>query len=141
MVPDAGLTCPLLRSRTTICDTDDRLIQLALDELVQLISHRDAFVSGGGTHAQGLSHLRRRIAHTSTPFASARPHPNLHTMGAIMHKVQNQDHSMYTAILTAENMLGTAPHGVPHDVWAVNTDFEYLEEQRIDAPSVAARAP
>jgi hypothetical protein len=26
--------------------------------------------------------------------------------------------------------------GASHDVWSVNTDFEYLEEQRIDAPGV-----
>jgi protoporphyrinogen oxidase len=55
--------------------------------------------------------------------------PNMHTVGRNgMHKYNNQDHSMYTAMLTLENMLGQAQH----DVWAVNTDFEYHEEQRID---------
>jgi hypothetical protein len=33
---------------------------------------------------------------------------------------------MYTAMLTFDNMLGRADH----DVWAVNTDLEYHEEQR-----------
>jgi protoporphyrinogen oxidase len=57
------------------------------------------------------------------------PIPNLHTVGRNgMHKYNNQDHSMYTAMLTLENMLGEASH----DVWAVNTDFEYHEEQKIE---------
>ena len=33
---------------------------------------------------------------------------------------------MYTAMLTVENMVGEAQH----DVWTVNTDFDYLEEMR-----------
>jgi hypothetical protein len=43
-----------------------------------------------------------------------------------MHKYNNQDHSMLTAMMTVWNMQGAA-----HDVWEVNTDFEYHEEQRI----------
>lgn len=64
------------------------------------------------------------------------PIVNLHTVGRNgMHKYNNQDHSMYTAMLTLENMKGVATH----DVWSVNTDFEYLEEQRI-LPAAAANA-
>jgi protoporphyrinogen oxidase len=44
-----------------------------------------------------------------------------------MHKYNNQDHSMYTAMLAVDNMLGAA-----HDLWKVNTDLEYHEEQRIN---------
>lgn len=40
-----------------------------------------------------------------------------------MHKYNNQDHSMYTAMLSVENMFGA-----DHDVWAVNVDDEYHEE-------------
>jgi hypothetical protein len=42
-----------------------------------------------------------------------------------MHKYNNQDHSMLTAMMTIWNMQGEK-----HDVWAVNTDFEYHEEMR-----------
>jgi hypothetical protein len=57
--------------------------------------------------------------------------PNLHTVGRNgMHKYNNQDHSMLTAMMTVANMRGAA-----HDVWSVNTDYEYHEEQRIEAPS------
>jgi len=60
--------------------------------------------------------------------------PNLHTIGRNgMHKYNNQDHSMYTAMSTLENMLGTHKH----DVWAVNTDFEYHEEQRVSPDAKA----
>jgi protoporphyrinogen oxidase len=41
-----------------------------------------------------------------------------------MHKYNNQDHSMYTAMLSVENMLGA-----DHDIWAVNVEEEYHEEK------------
>jgi hypothetical protein len=40
-----------------------------------------------------------------------------------MHKYNNQDHSMYTAMLTVENL-----YGADHDIWAVNVEEEYHEE-------------
>jgi hypothetical protein len=40
-----------------------------------------------------------------------------------MHKYNNQDHSMYTAMLSVENILGA-----DHDVWTVNVEEEYHEE-------------
>ena len=41
-----------------------------------------------------------------------------------MHRYNNQDHSMYTAMLTAES-IATGPR---HDVWSVNVEEEYHEE-------------
>jgi protoporphyrinogen oxidase len=65
------------------------------------------------------------------------PIPNLHTVGRNgMHKYNNQDHSMLTAMMALWNMAGAS-----HDLWAVNTDFEYHEEQRLDEkPAVVAHA-
>jgi protoporphyrinogen oxidase len=40
-----------------------------------------------------------------------------------MHRYNNQDHSMYTAMLSVENIFGAH-----HDVWAVNVEEEYHEE-------------
>jgi protoporphyrinogen oxidase len=40
-----------------------------------------------------------------------------------MHKYNNQDHSMLTAMLAARNILGAS-----YDLWAVNVDQEYQEE-------------
>ncbi len=49
--------------------------------------------------------------------------PNVHPVGRNgMHKYNNQDHSMYTAMLTVENI-----HGACHDIWSVNVEDEYHE--------------
>jgi hypothetical protein len=42
-----------------------------------------------------------------------------------MHKYNNQDHSMYTAMLSVENILGA-----DHDVWNVNVEAAYHEEKK-----------
>ncbi|HEX7277007.1 MAG TPA: NAD(P)/FAD-dependent oxidoreductase [Acidimicrobiales bacterium] len=50
--------------------------------------------------------------------------PNVYPVGRNgMHKYNNQDHSMYTAMLTVENILGRADH----DIWSVNVEEEYHE--------------
>jgi protoporphyrinogen oxidase len=52
--------------------------------------------------------------------------PNVHPVGRNgMHKYNNQDHSMFTAMLTVENILGETDH----DIWAVNVEEEYHEEK------------
>ena len=52
-------------------------------------------------------------------------YPRLHVVGRNgMHKYNNQDHAMMTAMLTAQNIL----HGeARYDVWRVNQDAEYHE--------------
>jgi protoporphyrinogen oxidase len=53
--------------------------------------------------------------------------PNVTPVGRNgMHRYNNQDHSMMTAMLTVENILD----GTDHDVWSVNVDEEYHEEHR-----------
>ena len=50
---------------------------------------------------------------------------NLHLVGRNgMHKYNNQDHAMMTAMLTARNILAGERK---FDVWAVNQDGEYHE--------------
>ena len=48
-----------------------------------------------------------------------------------MHKYNNQDHSMYTAQLTVENIVD----GTHHDIWSVNVEEEYHEEKGSDPAS------
>jgi protoporphyrinogen oxidase len=49
---------------------------------------------------------------------------NVHPVGRNgMHRYNNQDHSMYTAMLAVENVLD----GAGHDVWAVNVEQAYHE--------------
>ena len=53
---------------------------------------------------------------------------NLETFGRNgLHRYNNQDHSMWTAILATLNLLD----GASHDVWDVNTEAEYHEEGEV----------
>jgi hypothetical protein len=61
--------------------------------------------------------------------------PTLHLVGRNgMHKYNNQDHAMMTAMLAARNILAGKEL---YDVWAVNEDGEYHEggEAREKPPS------
>ncbi len=50
--------------------------------------------------------------------------PNVFPVGRNgMHRYNNQDHSMFTAMLSVENVFGAH-----HDVWSVNVEEEYHEE-------------
>ncbi|HEX7520600.1 MAG TPA: NAD(P)/FAD-dependent oxidoreductase [Acidimicrobiia bacterium] len=54
--------------------------------------------------------------------------PNVYPTGRNgMHKYNNQDHSMYTAMLSVDNIFGA-----DHDVWNVNVEAEYHEETHPD---------
>jgi UDP-galactopyranose mutase len=59
--------------------------------------------------------------------------PNVYPVGRNgMHRYNNQDHSMYTAMLSVENIFGAH-----HDVWSVNVEEEYHEEVAESAPGSA----
>jgi protoporphyrinogen oxidase len=52
---------------------------------------------------------------------------NVHPVGRNgMFRYNNQDHSMYTAMLTVDNIVS----GTSHDVWSVNVDEDYHEERQ-----------
>ena len=137
MVPDAGRTCLGLEYFCFEGDglwtsTDEDLLALATEEL------RIIGVAGGAAFVDG-SVIRMPKAypiydhaypgHVSTIRSHIDPIPNLHTIGRNgMHKYNNADHSMLSAMMTLWNMEGGA-----HDIWAVNTDFDYHEEQHLPA--------
>jgi protoporphyrinogen oxidase len=51
--------------------------------------------------------------------------PNVYPVGRNgMHRYNNQDHSMLTAMLSVENIFGAR-----HDIWSVNVEAEYHEER------------
>jgi hypothetical protein len=58
-----------------------------------------------------------------------------------LHRYNNQDHSMVTAMLAVANLVD----GAAHDVWAVNSEDVYLEQiaqdeaDRVPAEPGAAR--
>jgi protoporphyrinogen oxidase len=145
MVPEPGRTCLGMEYFCFKGDglwnsSDDALIAQASRELEQLGLARACSVVDGSvirmpkaypiydsSYRQHLEALRSYID----------PIPNLHTVGRNgMHKYNNQDHSMLTAMMTVWNMQGAA-----HDVWAVNTDFDYHEEQKLAQAGVQAPGP
>ena len=107
--------------------SDDQLIEKGKAELESLGLMRAADVQAGyvvrmpkaypvydPTYQQNVVVLRHWLEeHT----------PNVHPIGRNgMHKYNNQDHSMFTAMLTVENVLGA-----DHNIWAVNVEEEYHE--------------
>jgi protoporphyrinogen oxidase len=64
--------------------------------------------------------------HLAVVEAYLRQFQNLQLVGrAGLFKYNNSDHSILTGLLAAENI-----EGAEHDLWAVNTDTEYLEIRR-----------
>ncbi|MDQ3520534.1 MAG: NAD(P)/FAD-dependent oxidoreductase [Gemmatimonadota bacterium] len=136
MVPEAGKTCLGLEYFCFEGDglwasSDADLIALATRELGEL-GLADASKVFDGTV------VRMKKAYPVYDFAynghleNVRgfidPISNLHTVGRNgMHKYNNQDHSMLTAMMAVQNMQGAT-----HDIWEVNTDFEYHEEQKVE---------
>jgi protoporphyrinogen oxidase len=76
------------------------------------------------------------LANVDAIRAALAPFANLQVVGRNgMHKYNNQDHSMMTALLAVRNLEGGA-----FNLWNVNTDAEYHEEVRGDEASSAGRA-
>ncbi len=136
MVPEPGRTCLGMEYFCFEGDglwtsADQDLIALGAEELKQLGLANGANVVDGTVVRMPKAYPvydSEYRTHLDTVRGFIDLIPNLHLVGRNgMHKYNNQDHSMLTAMLTLENM-----DGAQHDVWAVNTDFEYHEEQRVE---------
>ncbi|HEY8062929.1 MAG TPA: NAD(P)/FAD-dependent oxidoreductase [Gemmatimonadales bacterium] len=141
MVPEPGRTCLGMEYFCFEGDglwdaTDAELIALAGRELVQLGLAPPGLVRDGTVIRMPKAYPIYDAAYREHLDAVRRgidPIANLHTVGRNgMHKYNNQDHSMLTAMMAVWNMQGAR-----HDIWEVNTDFEYHEEQRLEAPAPA----
>jgi protoporphyrinogen oxidase len=108
---------------------DADLIALAKDEIARigLIKAGDVVDACVVRQAKAYpvydDHYRDNVAMIRLDLATS--YPTLHLVGRNgMHKYNNQDHAMMTAMLTARNIL--AGERI-HDVWDVNEDAEYHE--------------
>jgi protoporphyrinogen oxidase len=144
MVPEAGRTCLGMEYFCFEGDglwesSDADLVALASRELEALGLVPPGLVRDGAVIRMPKAYPIYDAAyreHLDNVRAWIDPIPNLHTVGRNgMHKYNNQDHSMLTAMMAVWNMQGAS-----HDIWAVNTDFEYHEEQRLEPPETANRA-
>ena len=134
MIPEEGKTCLGLEYFVTEGDelwvsNDDELVTLAIEEMATLALLDPARVEKGyvvrmpkaypmydAAYKENVDILRRWLAENVA---------NVHPVGRNgMHRYNNQDHSMYTAMLTVENIV----NGADHDVWTVNVEAEYHEE-------------
>jgi len=145
MVPEPGRTCLGMEyfcfENDSLWSSSDRdLIALATRELHTLGLAPGRAVLDGTVVRMPKAYptydaAYRDHIHDIRSFIDAIP--NLHTIGRNgMHKYNNQDHSMYTAMLTVQNMFGAS-----YDVWSVNTDLEYHEEQRVAFAADETGAP
>lgn len=138
MVPDEGTTCLGLEYFCFEGDglwasSDADLVALATRELAELGVAGGASVKDGTVVRMPKAYPiydAEYSGHVETLRSHIDPIANLHTVGRNgMHKYNNADHSMLTAMMAVWNM-----EGADHDLWAVNTDFEYHEEQRLESP-------
>jgi protoporphyrinogen oxidase len=121
---------------------DDDLVELGKRELQQLGLIEPGKVEAGyvvrmpkaypmydAAYKANVATLRRWLEENA---------PNVYPVGRNgMHKYNNQDHSMYTAMLSVENILGAH-----HDTWTVNVEAAYHEEKdEEEEPEGATPAP
>ncbi|NET30812.1 MAG: NAD(P)/FAD-dependent oxidoreductase [Cyanothece sp. SIO1E1] len=132
MVPDASKTCLGMEYFCSQGDDlwempDSKLIQLAAQEIIKLnlgvkpddiedgcvIRQHKAYPVYDGEYRQHLQVLQDYLE----------TFENLQTVGRNgMHRYNNQDHSMLTAILAAKNIVGGK-----HNLWNVNLERSYHE--------------
>ncbi len=134
MVPDEDVACVGLEY---FCFEGDGLWSMADDDLVELAKKEmdilglvapDKVIGGAVVrqekaypvydedYAANVDAMRRELEHK---------HPSLHLVGRNgMHRYNNQDHAMMTAMLTAQNILAGERL---YDTWCVNEDAEYHE--------------
>lgn len=135
MVPDPNKTC--LGMEYFVFENDDlwsrpdeELIELAKHEIAELGLARPEEIEDGAVvrmpkaypmydngWTQQVNIIRQYVETALT---------NLQFVGRNgMHKYNNQDHSMMTAMCAARNILGAN-----YDLWAINTEPEYHEEKQ-----------
>ena len=134
MVPDERLSCLGLEYFCFEGDglwtaTDEQLIALAKRELAAIGLAREDEVKDGCVVRQKKAYPvydDEYKMHIDTIREDIEAHyPTLHLVGRNgMHKYNNQDHAMMTAMLTVRNVLAGE---TLYDVWDVNEDAEYHE--------------
>lgn len=132
MVPDSSKTCLGLEYFCFEGDglwtmTDEDLIKLATREIESLgivacgevedgvvVRMPKAYPVYDDIYAEAVQTIRKFVESLG----------NLHCVGRNgMHRYNNQDHSMLTAMLAVKNIFGAN-----YDIWSVNVDAEYHEE-------------
>jgi protoporphyrinogen oxidase len=134
MVPDPELACYGLEyfcfEHDGLWDSSDAdLINLAKKELIQIGLAKEGDLLDGTVVRQKKAYpvydddYAKNVAAVRDELETR--YPNLHLVGRNgMHKYNNQDHAMMTAMLCVENILADTKL---YDLWQVNGDAEYHE--------------
>ncbi len=143
MVPGAATTCLgfeyfcqegdgfwTMPDQDLVAQTKRELTHLGLADAGDVIEAKvvrvpKAYPVYDGVYQRGIASVREFL----------RSVPNLQLVGRNgMHRYNNQDHSMLTAILAARNVMGAK-----HDLWNLQMDSGYLEEgSSLTAPELEA---
>jgi protoporphyrinogen oxidase len=133
MVPDESMTCVGLEYFCFTSDpiwsmSDQDLIRLGAEELEQIgLARQEDVVDGAVVRMEKTYPVYDLSYERAMPIIkdAVRPFTNLYPVGRNgMHKYNNQDHAMLTAMLSVENMFGAN-----HDIWEVNVERVYHEEK------------
>jgi protoporphyrinogen oxidase len=121
--------------------SDDDLAVLAEKELIEL-----GLVGNGQVEASYVVRMPKAYPVYDEGYSQAvdvlrawltEAVPNVFPVGRNgMHKYNNQDHSMMTALLSVDNLL----NGADNDVWAVNVEADYHEEHSAKSESATGRS-
>ena len=147
MVPDPDKACYGLEyfcfEHDGLWDSNDQdLLELAKRELIQIGLAKEGDVLDGCVVRQKKAYPvydDNYSAHVAVIRGELEArYPNLHLVGRNgMHKYNNQDHAMMTAMLCVENILADSRL---YDLWHVNQDAEYHEEGKPAEQEVSGTA-
>ncbi len=146
MVPDRNKTCLgmeyfVFENDDLWSSPDDKLIDLAKGEIAELGLAKPDEIEDGAVVRMPKAYPMYdqdwvRQVNTVRRYLE-KALPNFQLVGRNgMHKYNNQDHSMMTAMCAARNILGAN-----YDLWAINTEEEYHEEKRETSPAPATVEP
>ena len=120
---------------------DEKLVQLGMHELEKLglAARRPARVRIRRARAEGVSDLRLRVRRARPMIRSWLDGlDNFIQVGRNgLHRYNNSDHSMLTAMRAVDNLV----KGTDHDIWAVNAESVYHEEEKQDEQQPYIEAP
>ena len=146
MVPDPNKTCLgmeyfVFEDDDLWSSPDEKLIELAKREIAELGLAKPEEIEDGAVVRMPKAYpmydndWARQVATIRRYLETALP--NLQLVGRNgMHKYNNQDHSMMTAMCAARNIMGA-----DYDLWAINTEAEYHEEKQEKPATVAQVEP
>jgi protoporphyrinogen oxidase len=132
MIPDMNKTS--LGAEYFVNEDDDLwkmadrdLIRFASAELDSIGLTKRARIEGGVVYRQKKAYPvydENYLSHLAVIEEFLKGMKNLQTIGRNgLHKYNNQDHSMLTALRAVENIYGAS-----HDIWRINSDQSYQEE-------------